>query len=223
MQIEVDKLIDTMSVEGQFEYSGFKYFKGKFGQTDTVVALGGIGKVNAALCAQIMIDKFSVDQIVNTGVAGGLCEEMSVFDIVVAESFVQHDMDASAIGDPVGFVSGVNKINFMCDTELSDRLVGAAKETKESEIFTGVVATGDQFISSREKGLWLRRSFGAVACEMEGGAIAHACCLAGVRFAAIRCISDSANDGANMSYEEFSGVAARLCSEIVLRAFWTND
>ncbi len=221
MEIEINSIKDAMQCVESRTISGIPFYKGKLYNRNAVLARCGIGKVNAAVCAQIMISVFGVDEIINTGVAGAVAHGVRQSDIVIAESFVQHDMDTSPIGDPVGFVSTVNKIYFEADKEIISRLKSAVP--RDTTDIIGVIATGDRFVADKAYNEILRSRFNAAACDMEGGAIAHVCTLAGVPFGAVRCISDSADEKASMDYPEFAAKAAKSCAQIVLEYMRETD
>ena len=136
---------------------------------------------------------------------------------MIAERFVQHDVDTTAIGDPVGFVSTVNKVFFDTDKGITFRLKAAIGNKARTHL--GTVATGDQFIADKKTGKKIHERFNASACDMEGCAIAQVCALAGVPFGAVRCISDSADDKAHMDYPEFAAKAAATCAAMVMEYF----
>jgi adenosylhomocysteine nucleosidase len=173
-----------------------------------------VGKVFAAICTEAMILNFEPDVIVNSGVAGGLSKTLSICDAVVAESLVQHDMDTSPLGDPVGLLSGINIVNIPCDEKAGEILEKAASELSV-HVERGVIATGDQFISGNDKKKWLCDNFNAVACEMEGASIAHVCYVNGVPFEVLRVISDSATGDGAMEYTQFVTMAAELSEDII--------
>ncbi len=214
MDVEVEAIKSAMRDEEVKIISEIPFFKGIIHGNNVVLARCGIGKVNAAVCAQIMISVFGVDEIINTGVAGAVAHGIKQNDIVVAENFVQHDVDTSPIGDPIGFVSTINKIYFEADKNIAARLKSAIGDKARS--VAGTIATGDQFVADKRITSRLRELFNASACDMEGGAIAHVCTLAGVPFGAVRCISDSADENAVMDYPEFAAKAAATCSATVL-------
>jgi adenosylhomocysteine nucleosidase len=168
-----------------------------------------------------MILQYRPDVIVNTGVAGTLTGELSIGDIAVATKLCQHDMDTSAIGAPVGLVSGINKIYFEADEETSQKLLACVAQNGGKAV-CGCIASGDQFVASSEKKQFIQNAFGAIACEMEGGAIAQVATVNGVPFAVLRAISDSADGEATMDYPTFARMAAARSVEVLrsyLRAF----
>ncbi len=213
---EVDALRQQM-VNTQEKQTGFTRFTvGELWGEKVCLAQCGIGKVHAALCALSMMMDFNVSAILNIGVAGALRPSLGIGDAVVADSAVQHDMDTSPIGDPVGMVSGPNIVHFPCDSALSDLLKRAAEEAG-LHWESGAVATGDQFIVGMEKKNYLAETFGAAACDMEGGAIAQCCYEMNVPYAAVRLISDT-RDGDEQEYME-KALFACACEEKLLRCF----
>ncbi|MBQ7670689.1 MAG: 5'-methylthioadenosine/adenosylhomocysteine nucleosidase [Clostridia bacterium] len=213
MDIEVSKLKSNMTDARTVTASGIDFIAGKLFDHDAVVAKCGVGKINAALCTEAMILKFSPDMIINTGIAGSLSEKLSVLDVAVARSVVLHDFDITYFGYPRGLVPGVDTVEIPSDVAISKAIEGIVKGMGIGCEY-GVIATGDQFICSDEKKEELFREFSAIACEMEGGAIGQVCHINKVPFTIIRAISDSAN-GANMDYETFSERAADISSKIV--------
>lgn len=219
MAVEVESICAAMTDCTVKTISGIDFYSGILFNSPVVTARCGIGKVSAAVCAQIMISVFSADRIINTGVAGGLAAGMRQGDIVVATGFVEHDMDTTPLGDAPGYLSGLDIIELPCDKALGQQLYSLSAADSSYSTAAGVIATGDQFVASRERSDFLRTTFGACACEMEGGAIAHVCFMAGIPFAAVRCISDNADGEAGLSYGEFVGIAAKRCAALVMSLF----
>lgn len=212
MDIEVDAIIGSMQDVQEKVISSVRYVKGKLFNKDVVVAKCGIGKVFAAICAQTMIIEFKPSVIINTGVAGSLVNGFNVLDVAIATSVVQHDMDTSAIGDPVGLISGINVINIDACTEVSDALKSASMNVK-CNVKEGVIASGDKFIADAGEKKVINERFGAIACEMEGAAIGHVCYVNSVPFGVLRTISDG--DGAQMDYMTFAPKAAIQSTNII--------
>lgn len=219
MEIEVRSITAAMTDTETKTISGIPFVAGKLNGSPAVIAKCGIGKVSAAVCAQILISVFNVDKIINTGVAGGLAPELRQGDIVVASGFVEHDMDTTPLGDAPGYLSGLDIITLPCDEEISGLAAAVSAQNKDYNTLRGIIATGDQFIASRERSDYIRTTFNAAACEMEGGAIAHVCYMGGIPFTAVRCISDNADGEAGMSYADFSVIAAERCAGLVLEIF----
>lgn len=216
MKVEVESLKQIMEDVKILTISGIDFYQGKLCDVDVVVAVSGVGKVNAAVCTQTMIIKFNVDAVINVGVAGTLTKKLNVCDIAVATSVVEHDMDTSPLGDPVGFVSGLDMIYMNCDKKVSDMLYNAANTIDGVNVEKGVIASGDQFISGGEKKQYIVDNFNAIAAEMEGASIGHVCTVNKIPFGILRAISDGADDGAPMSYEEFTVKAVKNSISIIL-------
>ena len=212
MDIEVNGIIDEMKEPVIEEIAGMRFVKGKLFGNTVVVCKCGIGKVFAGICTQTMILKYSPEIIINSGVAGALSEELSVLDAVVATSVVQHDMDTSPLGDPVGLISGINVISIGTDDNVSKSLEFAAQSIGIS-VSRGIVASGDQFIANKDKKDYIKSTFNACACEMEGAAIGQTCYVNNVPFAILRTISDG--KGEAMDYVTFSALAAQQAINII--------
>ena len=213
MQMEVDELKEALSNTTNVEYSGVTFVCGKMNEVEVVAAVCGVGKVFAAICAEAMILKFGVDMVINIGVAGSLTKDLGVLDVALADQVVQHDMDTSPIGDPVGLLSGINEIFLKTDAKMR-ALMQECLEDKHIKYLVGTVATGDKFIATDEKRVWIRNHFGAIAAEMEGGSIGHVCYINKVPFLILRSISDS--DGGAMDYQTFAEKAAIQSIEVVV-------
>lgn len=218
MSVETDAIkskLENMCVE---TVSGVDFYVGTLYGRDAVVAKCGIGKVFAAICAQTMILRFGVTHIINTGIGGTLTDRLDLLDVAVADGVVQHDMDTSAIGDPIGLISGINKIVIPTSHMLAELAVRAAEELG-IHCVRGVIASGDQFIGSTEKKSFIADSFGAVCCEMEGAAIGHVCFVNGVECLVIRSISDSASGKATMEYPTLAARAADQSQRLTEKIF----
>lgn len=218
MSDEVDAIISDLKRKKTLSVSGITFFCGRLFDKRVVVARCGVGKVFAALCAEAMIMSFSPELIINTGVGGALASGLVPGDIVFADSLVQHDMDTSPLGDPKGLISGINVINLPTDKRAVRLLVALAQEL-EINHRVGVIATGDRFVCDRQTKEQIVSDFSAVACEMEGGAIAQVAYVNGTPCAVIRAISDSADGSASMDYMEFLPKAVKtsylLTTELV--------
>lgn len=207
MGVEVEALKLKLGGFEKTNISGVDFFCGELCGKSVVVAKCGIGKVFAAICAQTMILRFGVTHIINTGVAGTLTDRLGLLDVAIADGVVQHDMDTSPIGDPVGLISGINRIYFETDKKASDALAASLAKFDINTV-RGNIATGDQFVSTSEKKSYLKEGFNAAACEMEGGSIGHVCFVNNVPFAILRSISDNADEGATVDYPTFARASA---------------
>lgn len=208
MQKEAAGLLEKMQDKTETVIGGVTYTAGTLCGHTAVAAVCGVGKVFAALCAQTMILRFAPQCIINTGVAGSLSTALSIGDLVIADGAVQYDMDTSAVGDPVGLLSGINRIVLPTDKALTERLKAAAAAVGAAA-HGGIVATGDRFVADAAEKRRIVDTFGAVACEMEGGAVAQACFVNGVPFALVRAISDDASGKAQVDYPAFADAAAK--------------
>ena len=211
MDIEIEHINAVMEEKEEFTVSGALYTKGTIDGKDVVTAVCGIGKVFAAMCAQTMIVKFGADTVINTGVAGGLTDKTDILDTVVATALVQHDMDTTYFGDPRGLISGINVVEFPCDKALAEKITANV----EGNCVRGIVASGDCFVADNDKKKEISETFNAVACEMEGAAIAQVCYVNKIPFCVLRTISDGAN-GEEMSYERFRVVAAEKAANVII-------
>ena len=215
LDIELERLIGAMQGPVHREISGVPFTCGRLLGTDVVIARAGVGKVNAAVCAQTMALIYEPELIINSGVSGALSPDLRVGDVVIGTDVVQHDVDTTAMGDGPGFVSTVDRLSFPLDNFASTAIAAAAEELGIRAV-RGRIASGDQFVASTERKEEIVRLFSAVTCEMEAGAIAHVCFLNRVPCAVIRSISDGGNEEAPMSYEEFLPLAAKNSSELTL-------
>ncbi|MBR5479771.1 MAG: 5'-methylthioadenosine/adenosylhomocysteine nucleosidase [Clostridia bacterium] len=214
MDVEVCELKKKIDAPESKVIAGIEFIKGKIGNTTVIVAKSGVGKVFAAVCAQIMILEYTPDYIINTGVCGSLTKELHALDVVVGEKVVQYDMDTSPLGDPVGLISGINKIFFDCDVKLCDILCGILSGN-DINYKKGIIATGDKFINDSTLVKRLNEDFGAIAGDMESAAIGHVCYINNIPFGIIRSISDSGDEDSNVDYQQTVEFAAGVTVEIV--------
>ena len=216
MADEVALLQKEMKAEEIIEKAGMRFHKGQLCGKDVVVVQSGIGKVNAALCAQILVDVFQVEILINTGIAGSLDAQIDIGDMVISTDAVQHDMDTTIFGDPLGQVPNMDTFSFPADEKLVELARKVNEETNpDIQTFTGRIVSGDQFISSKEIKEHLVSTFGAKCTEMEGAAIAHAAYLNKVSCVIIRAISDTADNSAEMDYPTFEKMAILHSSRLV--------
>ena len=212
MDIEVDGLVSAMTQITEKMISGVKYYSGKLYDKNVVVAKCGIGKVFASICTQTMILEFNPSVVINSGVAGSLISNLGVLNVAIAKNVVQHDMDTSPLGDPKGLISGINVVYIDANPKVVSALEKSA-DLASCKSLCGTIATGDKFMSIPSEKKALNDEFGAIACEMEGGAVGHTCYVNNVPFGILRAISDG--DGAEMDYTTFAKKAANQSIEIV--------
>ena len=208
MKPETDGLVSLMENKKTVTLGGIGFTYGTLCKKSVVISTCGVGKVFASMAAEAMILGFSPDAIINTGVAGTLSDKIKIGDTVVATALVQHDMDTSAIGDPVGLISGINIVDIPTSEWLVSELSSCVSSLGFSHI-CGKIASGDQFICSSDKKNYIKDTFSAVACEMEGAAIAQVCYVNGVDFCVLRSISDGGDEESAMDYPKFVELAAK--------------
>ena len=215
MDVEVATLKEKMENVNTREIAGSAYFEGTLEGTPAVVVQCGVGKVNAALCAQILCDLYGVTHLVNTGIAGSLCAELNIGDLVISKDAIYHDFDLRFWGRPIGQVPGMDVVAFPADNGLMDAAFSTAEAENPGHTRIGRVASGDQFICSKEQKTKIIADTQAICAEMEGAAIAHTAYRNGVPFVIIRAISDKADDSAEMDYPTFEAIAAQRCAAVV--------
>lgn len=218
MTVEVEAILTAMDLREVQEHSSMKFHSGTLSGVECVVAQCSVGKVNSALSAQVLADFYHPRAILNIGVAGGVGPQVRIGDVVIARACVEHDCDSSALGYSVGMLDLPGReepvAELPCDAHLSQMLLEGA-EKLYSGVHFGVIASGDQFVADREKGKWLYDTFGALACEMEGGSIAHACLINQIPCAVLRTISDNANDDSKVDFPTFAAQSAQKAQTLL--------
>lgn len=203
--IKIKELLTDVEISTK---AGMDFYKGSMYGKEVVVVRSGIGKVNAAVCTQILADDYNVNAIINTGIAGSLNDKIDIGDIVLSKDSLQHDMDAKAFGYDLGVIPRMKESTFAADSALLDLAKQCCDEVlTQIHTYEGRVVSGDQFISDKEKKQWLIENFAADCTEMEGAAIAQAAYLNNIPFLIIRAISDKADDSAHMDYPAFEAMA----------------
>ena len=220
MEEEVEALKKDIQVIKKVQRASMEFLYGVINQKEVVVVKSGIGKVNAGICTQILVDEFNVNYIINTGIAGSLKNEINICDIVVSTDLIQHDVDARGFGYKLGEIPRMNTVEFKADEELINLAVEMNKKVNpDINTFSGRVLSGDQFISDGEVKERLINTFDGYCCEMEGAAIAQAAMLNNIPFVVLRAISDKADNSATVDYPEFEKQAiihsAKLTKAII--------
>lgn len=216
MDVEVAALKEKMENVTTATHAGSAYYEGSLMGCPAVVVQCGVGKVNAALCTQILISIYGVTQLVNTGIAGSLCADLDIGDLVISQDAIHHDFDLRFWGRPIGQVPGMDVTAFPGDAALIDKAFSAAERINPGHTKIGRVASGDQFICSREQKEKIIADTQALCAEMEGASIAHTAYRNSVPFVIIRAISDKADDSAEMDYPTFEAIAAQRCAEVTM-------
>jgi adenosylhomocysteine nucleosidase len=209
MSEEADFFISALENATHITVQGRVFSNGIINENSVVIVRSGIGKVNAATAAALMIERYKPDLIISTGISGGLGVS-PVLSVVVGTACVQHDIDSSVTGDPLGTVWGLDKIYLEASENFVNGVLAKFPQAKK-----GIIASGDQFISSKARCDFIKDNFNAAACDMEAGAVAQTATLAGVPFGVIRVISDGADEDAPKSFNELVTIASKLNYEIV--------
>lgn len=216
MEIEVTTLKQRMDITNKVTKASMEFCEGTLEGKDVVVVRSGIGKVNAAVCAQILVDVFGVDVIINSGIAGGIHDDIEIGDLVISKDVLHHDMDATGFGYELGVIPQMKCSDFEADEQLVALAQEVCKEVDASiNTHVGRIVTGDQFISGLEKKTQLKENFAGYCAEMEGAAIAQVAYLNEVRFVIIRAISDKADNTACDDYPQFEKKAAENAVALV--------
>lgn len=217
MDEEVIKVKEKMTDVKVVSKASMDFYEGKLSGSPVVVVRSGIGKVNAAVCTQILIDDYKVDKVINTGIAGSLDAKIDIGDIVLSTDTLEHDVDAAGFGYEPGQIPRMDVLSFKADEQLRN----IAKEAcllvnPDISVFEGRVVSGDQFISDKEKKEFLIKTFSGLCTEMEGSAIGHTAYLNNVPFLIIRAISDKADDSATVDYPAFEKKAIEHSVNLIL-------
>ena len=216
MDEEVNILKDEMEINETIKIASMDFYIGKLESKDIVLVRCGIGKVNAAICTQVLIDKFDVSIVINTGVAGAMHDSLNILDVVVSDDVLYHDFDVTGFGYKLGEIPRMDSSVFKADNNLVNISINAAKEVLKSEnVFKGRVVSGDVFVSSAELKEKINMVFNAYCTEMEGAAIGHTCFLNNKPFVIIRAMSDKADGSAHANFNEFVEKASHNSKEIV--------
>lgn len=215
MQSEVASLKAALDDPVAEHIAGMDFTSGFLGAVPVVVVRCGVGKVNAALCVQVLVDRFEVTHVINTGVGGSLDSTIDIGDVVVSVDAMYHDVDATNFGYKPGQVPGM-AVTFSADETLRRlALEAVAKAAPDIHAFEGRIVSGDEFVRDHDVKARLAVEFDGRCCEMEGAAIAHACWLNGIPFVIVRAISDKADGSKSELYPVFEEEAARNCANIV--------
>ena len=213
MELEVETLLEQLTDKKTENRAGSAFHTGMLEGLPVVVVQCGIGKVNAALCVQILCDCYGVTHVVNTGIAGSLCSQLDIGDLVISKDAMYHDVDCHAFDYPVGKVPGM-PLTYPADEKLAELAFAAAETVNPGHTRMGRIASGDQFVCEKALKNHIIEVTQAQCTEMEGAAIAHAAYRNQVPFVIIRAISDKADDSADMDYPTFERIAAHRCAAV---------
>lgn len=217
MEVEVKRLKSKLKNATTKTVAGMEFCEGEFGNTHAVVVQSGIGKINAAICVQILVDVFHITHVLNTGIAGSLNNDINIGDVVISTDAVYHDFDLTVFGYQYGEVPQIGAPSFKADEKMRKAAVKAVKEADpEIGVFEGRVASGDQFVGTKaQKKAVLAHFPDAYCAEMEGCAIAQAAHVNNIPFVIVRAISDKADESSTVAYPDFEASAADHCARLV--------
>lgn len=214
MDQEVETLLASMDGKQAHIFAGSTFYEGTLEGLPAVVVQCGIGKVNAALCAQILCSCFGITHLVNTGIAGSLSNTLDIGDLVVSQDAMYHDFDCVHFGYPFGRVPGMEVTAFPADKTLAEYAFAAAETVNPGHTRTGRIASGDCFVADKAVKDAIIASTHGLCTEMEGAAIAQTAYRNGLPFVILRAISDKADNSANLDYPTFERLAAHRCAEV---------
>jgi adenosylhomocysteine/aminodeoxyfutalosine nucleosidase len=214
MREEIEPILELVDAVIEINYGNNKYYKAVYKGIDLLIAYSKIGKVNSALTAATMIEKFDIDLLLFSGVAGAINENLKIGDLIIATKLCQHDLDITAFGHPYGYVPE-SKVFVETDEKLNNIAKNVAKKLNK-KLLSGVIATGDQFIANPEKKEWIKKTFNADALEMEGASVGFVCDNLGVPFFILRAISDSADMDAGFDFDKFLEGSAKESVEFLM-------
>ena len=214
MDVEVATLKEVMENLTVTNRAGMAFYDGILEGLPAVVVQCGVGKVNAAMCVQVLCDCFGVTHLVNTGIAGSLCADLDIGDMVISQDAMYHDMDATHFGYPMGKVPGMDVTAYPADEAMIRYAFAAAEAVNPGHSRVGRIASGDIFVAEKAVKERIIENTGAQCTEMEGAAIAHAAYRNGIPFVILRAISDKADDSAEMDYPTFEAIAANRCAAV---------
>jgi len=209
MDEEIALYLQAMGETKSATKAGITYHEGSFQGQTVVLCKSGVGKVNASVCTQILIDQFQVEQVIFTGVAGAVHPDLNIGDIVVSTDCLQHDVDVTPLGFEPGQIPFTDKWVWEADPRLIQLATGAAEAIGgDVRVVTGRVLSGDQFVADRDKVQWFHQQFQAFCTEMEGAAVGQVCSMNGIPFVVVRSMSDKADGSAHVNFVEFTKLAS---------------
>lgn len=213
MEEEIENIKPYIDIISTKNIVGLDFYMGKMSGNNVVLVRSGIGKVNAAVCSQVLIDLYAVDYIINVGVAGAISNNLKIGDIVIAKDTLHHDMDTTFFGTEIGIIPRMEESKFYSDENLMEIALKSAEENLPNNVYCGRIVSGDQFICDIEKKNKIWSNFKAHCVDMESASIGQTCYLNKIPFISIRCISDGSDD--ENKYEDFFKESAIVASTIV--------
>ena len=214
MREELTPILDKVNIKEKIEYAKNVFYKASFEDKELVLAYSKIGKVNASITATILIEKFKAKKLLFSGVAGAIDKDLKIGDLIIATKTTQHDVDLTVFGYEPGFIPE-SVVFFPCDEGLNNIAKNVAKKMN-IKLKEGIIASGDQFIHSKEKKDWIKKTFNASAIEMEGGAVGNVCYTLDIPFFMLRAISDTAEEGAGVDFDNFLEESSKVSAEFLI-------
>jgi len=214
MPEEIEPLLKKLDNIKRVDYANNSYYKAKYNGVDIIVAYSKIGSAFSTLTATVLIQHFGCNKLLFSGVAGAISSELKIGDLIYATKLCKHDLDITAFGHPHGYVPE-GKVFIYPDESLIEVAKNVARKN-QIDLKSGIIATGDQFISSNEKKEWIKKTFNADALEMEGYSVALVCSCLNVPFFILRAISDSADMDASFDFDTFLEKSTKVSANFIL-------
>ena len=216
MREEMEEILIFVKKPEKEQCGSFTFIKGNIFGCECVLTICGIGKVHAAMCTQTLIMKYNPDFVLNVGVAGGITPDIKIGDIVVASGIIQHDFNVSAFPNrKKGEICGIDLVKIPTTKWITDKILTCSQDIAVTQLNTGTILSGDQFINSPKKLLELQNEFGGVACEMEAGSIGQVCYINKKDFGILRSISDNANQTSTTDFNKFIKTSSKNAATIL--------
>ncbi|MDO9303766.1 MAG: 5'-methylthioadenosine/adenosylhomocysteine nucleosidase [Sulfuricurvum sp.] len=214
MREEIDPILESVGTYETLEHAGNIFYTCTYETHELVIAYSKIGKVFSAITASVMLERFGAQVLLFSGVAGGISKELKIGDLIMASTLCQHDVDITAFGHPYGFIP---EGTLMIESDANLRsLASEVAIDMGIDLYEGIIATGDQFVASTDRKVWIQETFNADALEMEGASVACVCQNFGIPFFVLRAISDTADGGASDDFDAFLKTSAAESAKFIL-------
>lgn len=211
MDEEIRELLNKYKASEKVKILNYEYNISVLDHKKIIIVQSGIGKVNSAICTQLLIDRFNVDYVINTGVAGAISKKLEIADIVLSSETMQYDVDVTSFGYKLGQIPRMGENYIFKSSELLISKSEDIIKEKGYKYYIGQIVSGDCFVGTNEKKNWILENFDAMCVDMESGSIGHVCNMNDIPYIAVRCISDTSDDSAKMKYEDFIPIALEKC------------
>lgn len=215
MEEEIEIIREYLEGTEESSFAGMTFYSGKIDGLDIVLVRCGIGKVNAAICTQVLISNYNVNSVINIGVAGAVHDDLEIGDIIVSNDVIEHDFDATGFGYKLGEIPRMDTYVFEADKDMVEKIMSVGNKATDYKAVEGRILTGDIFVACGDKKKFLWDNFQGYCTEMEGAAIGHTCYVNNVPFVIIRSMSDKANGKAHDNFAEFTLKAAKNSSDLI--------